>query len=107
MEGERPRPGLPPEPTGPLPAGADAWLPWRPGPLLLGGRRRPWARRPAVLLGFQRAPLRLPGCREAGPESGFPGDRKTPPLPSPLRGEGAAALPRIGRGGLLLESAPE
>ena len=34
--------------------GRDTRLPWRPSPLHLGGRRRPWTRKPAVLLNFQR-----------------------------------------------------
>jgi hypothetical protein len=57
MQGVRPRPGLPPEPTGPLLDGRERrTASLKTSPLHVGGRRRPWTRRPAVLLSFQGTP---------------------------------------------------
>jgi len=52
-EGVRPRPGLPPEPTGPLLEGEGDTASLETRSPSFGGRRRPWTRRPAVLLSFQ------------------------------------------------------
>ncbi len=83
MEGRRPLPGLPPELTGPLLLEERAHsFPGDRVPFKLGGRRRPWTRRPDVLLVFNE-----------------PDDPS--PLPSPARGEGALPPKKKenGRGG--------
>ncbi len=84
LEGMCPRPGLHPEPTRSSPFRWQRDTRGFPGdqvPFEMGGRRRPWTRRPAVLLSFQRTRghgrfrlrrehpslMRLPGCRGAGP----------------------------------------
>ena len=71
VEGMRPRPGLPPEPTGPLRRERSTRLPWRPGPLL-------WA--DDGVLG--------PGGRPSCSVFNEPVDgMKTPPRPSPASQE--------------------
>ena len=93
-EGRRPRPGLPPEPTGPLlddGRGHTASLETRsPSRWADGGVLGPGGRPSFSVFNEPYNPLLLlPGCRAAGTWSGFPVDREedpSPALPASRRG---------------------